>query len=428
MPDGVVYSGIGATLANPDARRAAAAIRAEISRLSREGAVSGAYFAWVNQSTNDTLVIDLLDEAKRYTLLLSAAALTLLIVAVVIAWQNRRIGVAKRAAEAARDRANRATEMKSEFVATVSHEIRTPMNGILATCSLLSETPLNGEQAEYAHTIQNSANALLQLIGGVLDLSKIESGKLQIEPHPFDLEELFEGAFELLGGQAREKGIDLFLQFDPAPATCFRGDSLRIRQIVLNLVGNAVKFTKTGHVLIGVRTRAADPGMAMLNVAVEDTGPGIAKEAVTRLFAKFVQAESSTSRKYGGTGLGLAISKRLVELMGGSIEAESTPGKGSRFCFELPLEILEEAVARKNLLAGKHVAVKLETPLAAEVAAQALEQHAARVSILRDGTLFPAALMLSSWMTPVFQRPAREFRSFISARNEVQLRSPGHPR
>ncbi|TXT17412.1 MAG: multi-sensor hybrid histidine kinase, partial [bacterium] len=235
---------------------------------------------------------------------------------------------AEAALEAARDAAVAATEMKSQFVANVSHEIRTPMNGILGMTHLLLNSALTPRQHDHAQTIADSAKALMGMINDLLDFSKIEAGRLSVEHIPFDLRPLLRAALQLYRHRAESKGLALDLEVDAAVPDWVRGDPTRLRQVLLNLLDNALKFTHAGQVRLSVDAIAGKPGW--LRFSVRDSGIGMSAEARGRVFEAFSQADGSVTRKYGGTGLGLAICRQLAALMGGELTLDSEEGKGQR--------------------------------------------------------------------------------------------------
>ncbi|WP_293576091.1 response regulator [Phaeobacter sp.] len=297
--------------------------------------------------------------------------------------------------QTARERAEAANRAKSAFLANMSHEIRTPMNGVVGMAELLCDTGLSEEQRLYAQTIKNSGEALLVIINDVLDYSKIEAQKLILHPEPFNLERCVHEVLMLLQPTAKDKGLTLLLDYDLFLPNTFVGDPGRIRQVLTNLVGNAVKFTNTGHVALQI-TGIGDPdeGTCSVHITIEDTGIGIPEEKVQHIFGEFNQVEDERNRQFEGTGLGLAISKRLLELMGGEIWVESEEGKGSCFGFRIELPVVADSdTSIPPMPPGLHRVMVVDQPsVMRDILNKQLAMLGLEVTLIDDGASALATL------------------------------------
>lgn len=328
--------GIGASRDTPGAVDAAQRLRSAISQLVADGTVATIYFRWFGNMSRETYVIDQVDNAESQLRNLFVAVGILVVLFVLLLLQTRRVHRAKAAAVEAFRVAQKASEAKSRFLSTMSHEIRTPLNGVLGMASLLEHTTLDTDQTEQVEVIRQSGEALLALIDDVLDFSKIEAGKLELEEIDFDLPALTEAVHQILAYQANRKGLRLKVSVSESVPRYIRGDPSRLRQVLLNLAGNAIKFTEDGSVVITCDLDAKASRDA-IRIEVTDSGPGIPPQSEQLLFQPFHQGDASTTRRHGGTGLGLVISHRLVCKMGGEIGCRNNPTGGATFWVTLPL-------------------------------------------------------------------------------------------
>ena len=379
-------------VSRPEAAEATDMLREAIQKVAAEGGMGRALERWGAFSSTDARAQYALQEAERSNVFYRYAFTLAFLVMGLLAWQFHRLRRAEQTARIAQTQAEYSNLAKGEFLANVSHEIRTPLNGVIGMTRLMLDGTLNETKRADLVAVHYSAESLLVVLNDVLDFSKIEAGQLQLFSEPFDLYEMLGRVVEMFRIPAQNKGLSLDFAYPVGLEHRYVGDAARVRQIVMNYLGNATKFTEDGHIEVQVSTLGESGNQVRLRIEVRDTGIGISQAVQERLFEKFVQADASTTRKYGGTGLGLAISRKLAEMLGGTVGVESRAGSGSCFWLELALDLAPEQV-QKPVAERKHNTVQLrgrvlvaeDNPINQRLIAKVLERRGLKVQIAVDG-------------------------------------------